>query len=186
MLRTSSFKPVNRIIYYGLLMATVILPRRIVEELERRGVDPGSYIVDLLVRSLSLDPIVGVEAHLELALRYLEEGKRLADGDPVQASEKLYKAAEEVVKALAVYYNLDDILGRVAERGRWTVTELSKAVLRISDKLGEWFRHSWNSAWALHVWGFHEARFDSEVVRRYLPDIERMVLEARRVTSGIS
>ncbi len=167
-------------------MVAVILPRRIVEELERRGVDPGSYIVDLLVRSLSLDPMVGVEAHLELALRYLEEGKRLADGDPVQASEKLYKAAEEVVKALAVYYNLDDILGRVAERGRWTVTELSKAVLRISDKLGEWFRHSWNSAWALHVWGFHEAKFDSEVVRRYLPDIERMVLEARRVTSGIS
>jgi hypothetical protein len=167
-------------------MVAVILPRRIVEELGRRGVDPGSYTVDLLVRSLSLDPMVGVEAHLELALRYLEEGRRLADGDPVQASEKLYKAAEEVVRALAVHYNLDDILGRVAERGRWTVTELSKAVLRISDKLGEWFRHSWNSAWALHVWGFHEARFDPEVVRRYLPDIEKMVLEARRVTGGIS
>jgi hypothetical protein len=127
-------------------MVAVILPRRIVEELERRGVDPESYIVDLLVRSLSLDPMVGVEAHLELALRCLEEGKRLADGDPVQASEKLYKAAEEVVRALAVYYNLDDILGRVAKRGRWTATELSKATLRISDKLGEWFRHSWNSA----------------------------------------
>ena len=167
-------------------MVAVILPRRIVEELEGRGVDPESYIVDLLVRSLSLDPMVGVEAHLELALRYLEEGKRLADGDPVQASGKLYKAGEEVVRALAVYYNLDDILGRVAERGRWTVTELSKAVLRILDKLGEWFRYSWSSAWALHVWGFHEAKFDSEVVRRYLPDIERMVLEARRATSGIS
>ena len=148
--------------------------------------DPESYIVDLLVRSLSLDPMVGVEAHLELALRYLEEGRGLVDSDPVQANEKLYKAAEEVVRALAVYYNLDDVLGRVAEKGRWTVTEFSKAVLRISDKLGEWFRHSWNSAWALHVWGFHEAKFDSEVVRRYLPDIERMVLEARRVTSGIS
>jgi hypothetical protein len=49
------------------------------------------------------------------------------------------------VRALA-NYNLDDVLGRVAERGRWTATELSKATLRISDKLGEWFRHSWNSA----------------------------------------
>jgi hypothetical protein len=105
---------------------------------------------------------------------------------PVRASGKLYKAEEEVVRALAVYYNLDDILGRVAERGRWTAAELPKAALRISDKLGEWFRYSWSSAWALHVWGFHEAKFDSEVVRRYLPDIERMVLEARRVTSGIS
>lgn len=167
-------------------MATIIPPRRIVEELGRRGVDPGSYIVDLLVRSLSLDPMVGVEAHLELALRYLEEGRRLADGDAVRASGKLYKAAEEVVRALTTYYNLDDILGRVAERDRWTVTELPKAVLRISDKLGEWFRHSWNSAWALHFWGFHEARFDSEVVRRYMPDIERMILEAKRVTGGSS
>jgi hypothetical protein len=37
-------------------MVAVILPRRIVEGLGRRGVDPGSYIVDLLARSLSLDP----------------------------------------------------------------------------------------------------------------------------------
>jgi len=167
-------------------VATIIPPRRIVEELGRRGVDPESYIVDLLVRSLSLDPMVGVEAHLELALRYLEEGRRLADGDPVQASGKLYKAAEEVVRALATYYNLDDVLGRVAERGRWAATELPKAVLRISDKLGEWFRYSWSSAWALHFWGFYEARFDSEVNRRYVSEIEGMVLEAKRVTGGIS
>jgi Archaeal PaREP1/PaREP8 family. len=126
-------------------MVAVILPRRIVEGLGRRGVDPVSYIVDLLVRSLSLDPMVGVEAHLELALGCLEEGRRLADGGPVQASGKLYKAGEEVVRALA-NYNLDDVLGRVAERGRWVATELSKAALRISDKLGEWFRYSWSSA----------------------------------------
>jgi hypothetical protein len=105
---------------------------------------------------------------------------------PVQASGKLYEAAEEVVGALATYYNLDDVLGRVAERGRWTATELSKAALRISDKLGEWFRYSWSSAWALHFWGFHEARFDSEVVGRHVSEIEGMVLEARGVTGGIS
>jgi hypothetical protein len=105
---------------------------------------------------------------------------------PVQASGKLYKATEEVARALTTYYNLDDVLGRVAERGRWTATELPKAALRISDKLGEWFRYSWSSAWALYLWGFHEARFDSEVVRRYVSEIEGMVLEARRVTGGIS
>ncbi len=165
-------------------MVAVILPRRIVEGLGRRGVDPGSYIVDLLVRSLSLDPMVGVEAHLELALGCLEEGRRLADGGPVQASGKLYKAGEEVVRALA-NYNLDDVLGRAAERGRWAVTELPKAALRILDKLGEWFRYSWSSAWALHLWGFHEARFDSEVDGRYVSEIEGMVLEAMGVTGGI-
>ena len=43
---------------------------------------------------------------VELALRYLEEGKALVERDPVQASEKLYKAAEEAVRALALYYDL--------------------------------------------------------------------------------
>jgi predicted nucleic acid-binding protein len=64
--------------------------------------------------------------HLDSALRFLEEGKALVDKDPVQASEKLYKAAEECVKALAIHYNLSDILEVVEKRGRWTVTELDK------------------------------------------------------------
>lgn len=77
-----------------------------------------------------------VERRASLALRYLEEGKGLVDKDPVQASEKLYKAAEETVKALAIRFGLGEVLKRVSERGRWTVTELEKAVSRISESLG--------------------------------------------------
>jgi hypothetical protein len=33
----------------------------------------------------------------------------------------------------------------------------------------------------LYVWGFHEAKLDSEDVKERLPDVERMVPEARRV-----
>ena len=120
-----------------------------------------------------------VERRIDFALKRLEEGRSLVDKDPVQASEKLYKAAEEAVKALAHYLALDDVLKRVSERGRWTVTEFERAVLRISDKLGGWFRHSWNSAWVLRVWGFHEVKLDPDYVRRQAPDVERMVLEAR-------
>jgi hypothetical protein len=119
--------------------------------------------------------------HLEYALKYFGEGKSLTDKDPVQASEKLYKAAEEVVKAFTVHFNLTDIIRRVDERGRWTATELEKAVLRISGKLGEWFFDSWDKAWALHVWGFHEAKFDTEDVKRRLPAIEKIVLEAQKI-----
>ena len=119
--------------------------------------------------------------HLEYALKYLVEGKSLTDKDPVQASEKLYKATEDVVKAFTVHFNLTDIIRRVDERGRWTATELEKAVLRISGKLGEWFFVSWDKAWALHVWGFHEAKFDTEDVKRRLPAIEKMVLEAQKI-----
>ena len=160
------------------------IPKRLAEELEGRGVDVEPYVVDLLVKALNLDPEVGAEAHLELASKHLEEGRSLVDKDPVQASEKLYKAAEEAVKALAHHFDLGEVLKRVGERGRWTVAELEGAVLRASDKLGEWFMHSWNAAWALHVWGFHEAKLDSEYVRRQLPSIERMVLEARKVVGG--
>ena len=88
---------------------------------------------------------------------------------------------EEAVKALAVYYSLNDILRRVGERGRWTAGELEKTVLRVSERLGEWFLQSWDNAWALHVWGFHEAKFDSEDVLRRLPSIERLVLESLRI-----
>jgi hypothetical protein len=115
--------------------------------------------------------------HLEFAEKYLEEGRILIDKDPVQASEKLYKAAEECVKALAIYSNLIEVLEKVKGRDRWTVTELEKAVLKVSEKLGEWFRTSWDAAWALHVWGFHEGRFDSEDVKARLSSIERMVKE---------
>ena len=56
-------------------------------------------------------------------------------GDPVQASEKLYKAAEEAVKAIAVALGLGE--AEEAERqGRWTATRLFSAVSSIADRLG--------------------------------------------------
>ena len=158
-----------------------MIPRRVAEELKRRGVDVEPLVVDFLVGLLKLDPQAAAESHLELAVRYLEEGRNLIDRDPVQASEKLYEAAEESVKALAAYFDLKDILEGVERSGRWSVEKLEKAVLRISEKVGEWFRSSWDAAWALHVWGFHEAKFDPEDVRTRLSNIEGMVSEARRI-----
>jgi hypothetical protein len=34
------------------------------------------------------------------------------------------------------------------------------------------------------VWGFHEAKLSSEDVKERLPDVERLVSEARRVVEG--
>jgi hypothetical protein len=118
---------------------------------------------------------------VELALKYLEEGRRLIDRDPVQASEKLYKAVEEVVKALMMYYRLNDILDRVNERGRWTVTELEKAVETISERLGEWFRVAWDEANYLHVWGFHEAKLDADAIKVRQSNIEKMVKKTQEI-----
>ena len=163
---------------------TLYLPERLVEEARRRGFDVESLVVDLLVRTLSLDPRVAGEAHLELSHRYLGEGRALVDKDPIQASGKLYKAAEEAVKALAIFYNLQDVLAGVEEKGRWTVSYLEKAVEAISERLGGWFGEAWDRAWALHVWGFHEAKLDSKAVEIRLPYVERMVLEAEKIIRG--
>jgi hypothetical protein len=163
---------------------TLYVPSKLVEEARRRGFDVESLVVDLLVRTLNLDPRVAGEARLELSHRYLGEGKALVNRDPVQASEKLYKAAEEAVKALAIFYNLQDVLAGVEEKGRWTVSYLEKAVEAISERLGGWFGEAWDRAWALHVWGFHEAKLDSKAVEMRLPYVERMVLEAEKIIRG--
>ncbi|WP_243678277.1 PaREP1 family protein [Vulcanisaeta distributa] len=170
-------------------MSTVIVdvPRTLYDEAVRRGgLDIGELVVDALVKALNLDPEVAVRVRLELAVKYLNEGRELIDKDPVQASEKLHKAAEEVVKALAQHYDLKDVLGRVEGRGgRWTVTDLARAVAAIADRLGKWFEEAWDTANYLHVWGgFHEAKLDSELVRRRLPDIERMIQEAQKILGG--
>jgi len=50
--------------------------------------------------------VSAAEECIELALKYLEEGRALVERDPLQALERLYRAAEEAVKALALHYNL--------------------------------------------------------------------------------
>jgi len=157
----------------GSMMIT--LPRRLVEEARRRGLDVEREVLTHLIKALSLDPVVEAEVHEALASRYFEEGKGLVEKDPVQACEKLYKAAEERVKELAMRFDLKEVLSRVEEKGRWTAAELERAVLLISRRVGGWFRDSWDAAWALHVWGFHEAKLGREDVEERLPAIEKMV-----------
>jgi hypothetical protein len=118
--------------------------------------------------------------HLELAERFLAEGRELIDKDPVQASEKLYKAAEEVIKALAKFFNLSE--ARDAEKlGRWTTELLFKATLKLSSKIGEDIRSWWHTAWVLHVEGFHEAKLGSDYVASSYSHIEALVRLAKNV-----
>ncbi len=161
-------------------------PEVVVRRLRDLGVDVESFVLDLVVKELNLDPNEEILVHVELATRFLEEGRMLIDKDPVQASEKLYKAAEECVKALTIHFKLEDVLSKVRDRGRWTVTELEKAVETISEKVGRWFEEAWDRAWALHVWGFHEAKLDTEAVKRRLPYIERIVEETKKLIGVVN
>jgi len=73
--------------------------------------------------------------YIEIAERFLVEGRELIDKDPVQASEKLYKAAEEAVKALAIALNLPEAR-KAIESGGWWLKLLEKTAQGVAKALG--------------------------------------------------
>jgi len=118
--------------------------------------------------------------HVEIAEKFLAEGRELVDKDPVQASEKLYKAAEEAVKALAIALNFPQV-DEAEKIGRWTAELLFKAVNALTKRFGEDIRNWWHTAWILHVEGFHEARLDSDYVGSSYSHIESLVNLVRKL-----
>jgi len=118
---------------------------------------------------------VGTLERIQFIKRLVSEGENyLEKGDAVQSSEKLYKAAEECVKALSERFKLEEV--KVAEeRGRWTVTLLEKSVGKLEGELGIDVELGWAEANYLHVWGFHEVKLDTEDVRRRVPMIKRLL-----------
>lgn len=162
----------------------IFLPEKLSKKLRESSLDYEAYIFDIVLRELKLDPMDELEIHLEIAERFLEESKQLIDKDPVQASEKLYKVAEETIKILAIHFKLTDILAKVNERGRWIASELDDVARIASEKLGGWLYDAWDHAWALHVWGFHEAKLSIEGIKARYPYVERMIIEVRRIIKG--
>jgi len=107
--------------------------------------------------------------------KYLEEGKRYIDkGDPMQASEELYKASEEVVKELARKFDLSECK-EAEEKGRWTTPLLFSAVRSLREKGNPDIIHWWAQAWTFHVEGFHEAGLNIEEVKARVEFIEKLV-----------
>jgi hypothetical protein len=167
----------------GSLGLTIRLPRSLVEALRRRGVEPESFIVEAVVERLGLDPREELEARLEVAEYMLERAREeLKRGDPVEASEKLYKAAEEAIKVLACLEGLEEC-GRARREGGWWSRLLSRAASRLSRILGDRIvLEAWSEAFDLHVHGFHEHSLEVEDVAERVEVIERLVgLAARRL-----
>ena len=56
-------------------MHTIRLPEKLVKKAMRKGIDIEREILDYLIRSLDLNPKDEIELHMELAEKYLDEGK---------------------------------------------------------------------------------------------------------------
>ncbi|MCD6457113.1 MAG: PaREP1 family protein [Methanophagales archaeon] len=107
---------------------------------------------------------------------FFNEGKGYIErNDPVQASEKLYKAAEEAIKLLSAT-RAPGIYKEAMEKGNWTKNLLFRAAF----KMGREIRRCWSSAWTLHVEGFHEMALKTELVKDVMEDIEELVKFAER------
>ncbi len=163
---------------------SVGIPRRLYEEAVRRGIDVESRIIELLAKDLGLDPKDEAPLHLELAERFMSEGTELLRrGDTVQASEKLYKVAEECIKAMAEALNLEEV-AKAREVGRWTLKLLDVAAKELSRRVSERIYDDWDHAYFLHVEGFHEARLSKEQVEARVKYVKELLQITRKTIQG--
>ncbi|MCU7787764.1 PaREP1 family protein [Pyrobaculum sp. 3827-6] len=150
----------------------------LIKKLEKRGINVEELPLDALSAG---DPEESSRKRLKLAERYMEECQEYVNkGDAVQASEKAYKAAEEVVKALAEKYRTPEY-GRFLREGRWYTYLLSMASKTLAKNLGDWIQDGWNAAYDLHVWGFHEGKLTIEYVKTGVDKVKKMLDEARKI-----
>ncbi|MEM1610718.1 MAG: PaREP1 family protein [Sulfolobales archaeon] len=161
---------------------TLYIPKRIADEIRRRGLDIELFIIDSLSEKLKLDPQEEAAIYVELAERFLDDARRYIDqNDPVQASEKLYKVAEECIKALAIKFRTPES-EEARREGRWWIKLLSRAAKKLSSQLSEpIISYGWSVGYDLHVWGFHEAALDIDAVKTTLNIIEQMLVKTREI-----
>lgn len=123
-------------------------------------------------------------ARLKLAEKAFREAENhLSKGDSVQASEKLYKVAEECIKAMAEALGLDEAR-EARRRGRWTLRLLDVAAAKLAEKLGRRVYDDWSHAYFLHVEGFHEARLSIDQVKARARYVEELLEIARNTVAG--
>jgi uncharacterized protein (UPF0332 family) len=160
------------------LELVLILPRKIEkklrEESEKMEISVEELALDALVKGMNegIDPADRTELYLRLSEKYLREAEELlAKGDHVQASEKAWGAAAQMVKAL------------VAKEGRMLRShgELHREVSRIVKETGDdELRRLWQSAGMLHQ-NFYENWLPQEMVEGNISDVRRFVEKMRNL-----
>ena len=176
-------------VYRWVVSVSVVLriPRRLYEKAAERGIDIESRVIELLLSEIKVDPAEEASIRIELAERFLDEAEGyLGKGDPVQASEKMYKVVEECIKALARLLSIPEYQSAVKE-GRWWIQLLGKAARSLARMLSEpRVEFAWAVAYDLHVWGFHEAKYSVDDIRgdldhvRWILSFTKKLLEESR------
>jgi len=157
---------------------TIALPKKVSEALERRAATEGRAVEELvgeaIFKQLGIsDPEARAELHLKLCEKYMREAEELlAKKDYVQASEKAWGAASQMVKALA------------AKEGRELRNHASlwKYVDEVAERLGDVeLRHLWGRANNLHQ-NFYEDWMPPREVELSVKDVKAFLEKLRRIT----
>ncbi|HID90462.1 TPA: hypothetical protein EYP44_00695 [Candidatus Bathyarchaeota archaeon] len=155
---------------------TVVLPERVLRVLKERSESEGKtideIIGDALLEQFNVsDPEARVELHLKLSEKYLKEAEAFLDkADYVQASEKAWGAAAQMLKAVAY----------ARERRRLTShRELWEYASRVSREFGEpELMRLWRTAISLHV-NFYESWAPAEDVEQAIGDVHELIKRLR-------
>jgi HEPN domain-containing protein len=154
------------------VLVTASIYQRLKEEAERRGAAVDEVAVELLEAALgaSLDPPERAEFHRSLAEKFLREAEELlARGDYVQASEKAWGAAAQIVKAVA------------AKKGKELRShgDLWRFVSEIAGEDRE-LRRLWSRAKSLHQ-NFYEGWMPPEDVKYAVEDVKQFIERLKRM-----
>ena len=154
---------------------SVILLEKVLKEVEkvsrREDALPEEIVGRAVIEFLKLnDPETKAEIHENLSEKYMKDAEELMKkGDYVQASEKAWGAASQMVKAVAAKNGLE-----LRSHG-----ELHKFVSKISKERGdEEIRRLWRSAIVLHQ-NFYENCLPEDMVIDSIGDVKKLINKLR-------
>jgi hypothetical protein len=149
------------------------IEKKLKEEVERTGISEEELIIEALSKFLNepIDPETKAEIHLKLSEKYIKDAEEfLTKKDFVQASEKAWGAATQIVKALA------------AKEGKELINngELHRYVAELSKEKGDKeIMKLWFSATSFHQ-NFYENWFPEEAVRSAIEDVKNFIEKLRK------
>lgn len=155
---------------------TLVLPEKALKALEKRSESEGKAVEELIseavFKQLNIaDPEARTELHLKLCEKYMHEAEGfLANKDYVQASEKAWGAASQIIKAVAAKEGKE----LRSHAALWEYTD------GLAEKLGDLeLRHLWRTANALHQ-NFYENWMPPREVELSVKDIKNLLEKLRK------
>jgi len=150
------------------------IEKRLKEESEKTGVSEEELVLEALSKILNepLDPETRVETHLKLSEKYMKDAEDfLLKKDYVQASEKAWGAATQIVKALATKEGKE----LRSHASLWEYMD------ELAEKLGEIeLRHLWGRANNLHQ-NFYENWMPAREVELAVNDVRTFVEKLKAI-----